>query len=145
MFESFLPLFSLVVIYLVIAVTSKAAKKASDARKATFAARSAAPADTDTVPAAAPAPEGAGPFRPRELQPTIRVTEHDDSVYQGSMNTVTGEGYDPCHEDQLSSLDRPEPMAEPVPAAVPGLRLNWTGDEIVRGIVISEILKRKGA
>ena len=31
------------------------------------------------------------------MQPSITFTEHDDSVYQGSMNAVTGEGYDPCH------------------------------------------------
>ena len=38
------------------------------------------------------------------MQPTIKVTEHDDSVYQGSLYAETGEGYDPCHDEQLSSL-----------------------------------------
>ena len=60
------------------------------------------------------------------------------------MNAVTGEGYDPCHEEQLSSLTLSETV-EPVPVTTPGLQLHWTGDEIVRGLVISEILKRKGA
>ena len=134
-------LFALAVIYLVIAVMSKAAKKVSDAQKAASAARRAAPA---AVPGDVPALEADTAPRIREIQPTVRVTEHDDSIYRGSLNAVTGEGYDPCHDEQLKSLTRAE-TAEPAPAAVPGLQLNWTGDEIVRGLVISEILKRKGA
>ena len=140
MFESFFPLIALFLIYTAIAAMAKGAKKVSGARKAP-GARSAAPADT--APAEAPAPEAAAP-RIREMQPTIRVTDHDDSVYMGSMNAVTGEGYDPCHDEQLKPLTRAETI-EPAPAAAPGLQLHWTGDEIVRGFVVSEILKRKGS
>ena len=89
-----------------------------------------------------PAPE-AEPVRPSVMQPTIRVTPHDDSIYQGSLNAVTGEGYDPCHDEQMSSLTQAEsilPAAEP---AAPGLQLGWTGSDIVRGFVMGEILKRK--
>ena len=142
MFDTIFPLLGLAVIYLMVAVMSKAAKKVSEAQKASQAARSAAPADPAS--ASAPAPESAASPHIREMQPTIRVTEHDDSVYRGSMNAVTGEGYDPCHDEQLKSLTRMETV-EPAPPAVPGLQLNWSGDEIVRGLVISEILKRKGA
>ena len=71
------------------------------------------------------------------------MTEHDDSVYQGSLNAVTGEGYDPCHEEQMEPLtvlrDEVPAPAEPVP----GLRLSFGGDEVIRGLVMSEILKRK--
>ena len=133
MLESFFPLIALFLIYTAIAAMAKGAKKVSGAR-------SAAPADA--APAEAPAPEAAAP-RIREMPP-IRVTDHDDSVYMGSMNAVTGEGYDPCHEEQLKPLTRAETI-EPAPAAAPGLQLHWTGDEIVRGFVVSEILKRKGA
>ena len=139
MLESFFPLIALFLIYTAIAAMAKGAKKVSGAQKS--AARSAAPADA--APAEAPAPEAAAP-RIREMQPTIRVTDHDDSVYMGSMNAVTGEGYDPCHDEQLKPLTRAETI-EPAPAAAPGLQLHWTGDEIVRGFVVSEILKRKGA
>ena len=140
MLESFFPLIALFLIYTAIAAMAKGAKKVSGAQKAP-GARSAAPADA--APAEAPAPEAVAP-RIREMQPTIRVTDHDDSVYMGSMNAVTGEGYDPCHDEQLKPLTRAETI-EPAPAAAPGLQLHWTGDEIVRGFVVSEILKRKGA
>ena len=77
------------------------------------------------------------------MQPTITVTEHDDSVYQGSMSADTGEGYDPCHDEQLAPLSAAQ-AAEPVTeVAGPGLQLSWTGSDIVNGIVMSEILKRK--
>ena len=76
------------------------------------------------------------------LQPSISVTGHDDSIYQGSLNAVTGEGFDPCHEEQLASLNA-EPLEEAPVSGTPGFRLNWSGDEIVKGLVMSEILKRK--
>ena len=142
MLESFFPLIALFLVYTAIAAMSKTAKKVSDNRKSYSASRSAAPAETE--PAEGPAQEAAAAPRIREMQPTIRVSEHDDSVYTGSMNAVTGEGYDPCHDEQLKPLTRAETI-EPAPAAAPGLRLHWTGDEIVRGFVVSEILKRKGA
>ena len=141
MLESFFPLIALFLIYTAIAAMAKGAKKVSGAQKAP-GARSAAPADA--APAEAPAPEPAAAPHFHEMQPTIRVSEHDDSVYMGSMNAVTGEGYDPCHDEQLKPLTRAEAI-EPAPAAAPGLQLHWTGDEIVRGFVVSEILKRKGA
>ena len=82
------------------------------------------------------------PARPTILAPSISVTEHDDSVYQGSMYAVTGEGSDPCHDEMLSA---PAPSYMPAPAetAEPGLQLSWTGSEIVRGFVMGEILNRR--
>lgn len=78
------------------------------------------------------------------MMPTISVTVNDDSVYQGSMNAYTGEGYDPCHEGDLKGLNR----AESAPSARPAgdthtLPFGWTGSDIVRGIVVSEILNRR--
>ena len=77
------------------------------------------------------------------MQPTVSVTEHDDSVYQGSMNAVTGEGYDPCHDEQLAPLSHAETAVPAAQAAEPGLQLSWTGSDIVRGFVMGEILNRK--
>ncbi len=134
MFEAFGPLMALAIIYFVIAIIIKVTRKAASVQKK--------PAGKPAAPA--PAPEPAAIPQVRELQPTVRVHNHDDSIYRGSMNAVTGEGYDPCHEEQLSSLTLAETV-EPEPVAAPGFQLHWTGDEIVRGLVISEILKRKGA
>ena len=92
----------------------------------------------------APRPEGPDPASREPLRPSITVSAPDDSFYQGSLYAVTGEGEDPCHEEQLGSLSphsRPEP--EPPETEVPGLALSWTGEEIVRGFVMSEILNRK--
>lgn len=137
MFNAFAPLLALVGIYFFIAVIAKAVKKTSSGQKKTPDTPAvSAPGTTAPLPVAEPLL--------REMQPTVRIHNHDDSIYQGSMNAVTGEGYDPCHEEQLSSLTLSETV-EPVPVTTPGLQLHWTGDEIVRGLVISEILKRKGA
>ena len=83
------------------------------------------------------------PLRPSVLQPSITVTEHDDSVYQGSMFAETGEGYDPCHDEQLAPLTAAESTIVAETSAEPGLQLSWAGSDVVRGIVMSEILTRK--
>ena len=137
---TFLPLLVLFVIYAVIGSLNKAAKKSAQGQKTAPRKGPAAPADAAVK---TPAPEVSAAPGIHELQPTVRVTEHDDTVYRGSLNAVTGEGYDPCHDEQLKPLTQAETF-EPAPAAAPGLRLNWSGDEIVRGFVVSEILKRKG-
>ena len=93
------------------------------------------PAPAQTAPEA--------PARPTVMQPTISVTEHDDSVYMGSLYAVTGEGYDPCHDEQLAPLTQAEAAVPAAEAAEPGLQLSWTGSDIVRGFVMSEILKKK--
>ena len=59
------------------------------------------------------------------------------------MNAVTGEGYDPCHDEQLAPLTLAETAVPAAETTEGGLQLSWTGNEIVRGIVMSEILKRK--
>ena len=79
------------------------------------------------------------------IRPTVSVTEHDDSVYRGSINAETGEGYDPCHDEQLAPLTAAESAIPAAAEEIPGIRLGWTGSDIVRGIVMSEILNnRKG-
>ena len=77
------------------------------------------------------------------MVPTVTVSSHDDSVYMGSLNAVTGEGFDPCHEEQMSSLGSAEKTLPPPSAEQARLPFGWTGDDVVRGIVVSEILKRK--
>ena len=85
-----------------------------------------------------------GPVRESRMVPTVSVTANDDSVYQGSLYAVTGEGFDPCHEKDLKGLDRAASAAPAYPAGdAHALPFGWTGSDIVRGIVVSEILNRK--
>ena len=60
-----------------------------------------APKQADLQPAPQPQPDEGSFYRPTVLQPTITVTEHDDSVYQGSMSADTGEGYDEEFYDSI--------------------------------------------
>ncbi len=97
-------------------------------------------------PAEAPAEEGPGKEtadRHPRLTPTVHLTGHNDSLYQGSLNAVTGEGFDPCHDEQLSTLNTAEHTLPPQEQDQARLPFGWTGNDIVRGVVMSEILKRK--
>lgn len=141
------PLFILAIIWLIIGLPLSKLNKAAKQQQASKASKTRAAKQPGTK-AQQKAPEPAAhvppePARPTVLQPSITFTEHDDSVYQGSMNAITGEGYDPCHDDQLAPLTQAENAASAAEAASPGLELSWTGSEIVRGFVMSEILKRK--
>ena len=140
----FTPLLILAIIWLLIApILSAAKKQQAKNAKAGAAKQSGARApkkQPETGNSTHVMPE---PARPTVMQPSITFTEHDDSVYQGSMNAVTGEGYDPCHDEQLAPLTRAEIAPAAAPEAAPGLQLSFTGNEIVRGFVMSEILTRK--
>lgn len=69
---------------------------------------------------------------------------HDDprAMPSGSLRADRGEGTDPCH-DGWTPAKPAAGEAEERPAAAGGLNLGWTGDEIVRGFVYGEILRRK--
>ena len=138
----FPPILILAIIWLLIAPILSAAKKQQAAAK--NANSKARQAEAQNAPAAPAGPDPAAkPAEPRVLQPSITFTAHDDSVYQGSMNAVTGEGYDPCHNEQLAPLTALETAPPAAEETVPGLRLSWTGSDVVRGLVMSEVLKRK--
>ena len=137
--DSFAPLLFLLFFSFVVSMISKAFNAAKKAQK---------PPKTSAAPReeAAPAPvkEAALPPEPRILRPTVRVTEHDDTIYQGSMNAETGEGFDPCHEEQLAPLTLVETLpAEPPQAAPSPILPRFTGGEIARGFVMAEILNRR--
>ena len=140
---TFPPILILLIIWIFIGLPLA---KLNQAAKEQQAAKHARPAGKASRPAAAgpaePA-EPAEPSAPRVLEPSIRFSEHDDSVYRGSMNAVTGEGYDPCHDEQLTSLTQAETAPVPTAEAAPGLQLSFTGSEVVRGFVMSEILTRR--
>ena len=118
-----------------------------------------APEAVTRQPSAAP-PVTMMPPRP-ESKPAAAQISIDDymarsSAGHGSMEGRTDhsahiscEGHDPCHEEQLRPAVRPSRVA---PAAVgatiafkeedPALRLNFTGDELVRAFVMQEVLTR---
>ena len=143
--ESFGPLFALILIWVLVGLPlsklSQAAKKNASAKGRPTPNKTPPPPEVIQVSRTA---EGESP-RHEPLRPTVTVTGHDDSVYQGSLNAETGEGFDPCHDEQMEPLtelraEAPSPgEAEPAP----GLRLSFGGDEVIRGLVMSEILKRR--
>ena len=141
---NFSPLFIVLIIWLLIAPVLSAAKKQQAKNAKSGAAKQpgakAPKKQPETNSSTYVTPE---PARPTVMQPSITFTEHDDSVYQGSLNAVTGEGYDPCHDEQLAPLTQAETTPVPVAEAAPGLQLSFTGNEVVRGFVMSEILTRK--
>ena len=146
--DEFAPLLIILLIWVFVGLPSAMAKKVREqktASKLSAGARSDPGAGNGSGPAPVPEKQEEGSREPfRRMQPTISVTPQDDSVYQGSLNAVTGEGFDPCHDEDLERLNAVEaaPAAQPVSDA-PALPFGWTGSDIVRGVVISEILKRK--
>ena len=143
--DQFAPIILLLIFWVFIGIPISLAKKASQQQqKEKNAVRASKQAAANNE---RPAPQAQN--RPAErlstLTPTVSFSGHDDSVYAGSLNANTGEGYDPCHDEQLSSLpltgtaDSTPPTAD----ARPSLPFGWTGSDMVRGIVMSEILKRK--
>ena len=143
--EEIYPMIVIAILWLCIGLPiSKAAqakKKASATRPADVPGPVQRPAQTQ----AKAQPPVREPVRQEaRMTPTISVTQNDDSIYRGSLNAFTGEGYDPCHEEDLKGLNRAEASAPAHPAADKhSLPFGWTGNDIVRGIVISEILNRK--
>ena len=119
------------------------AKKKNGTNRPSSSGRPAEPAvPVQDTSREGPAPE-APTARESRLTPTVSVTVGDDSVYAGSMNAVTGEGYDPCHEEDLAGLNSAETVSVQPVADVHSLPFGWTGSDMVRGIVVSEILNRK--
>lgn len=138
--EQFGPLLMIMIFWAIIGIPAAIAKKAAEQKKQ--AARPAAQKAQKTK--AEPVKEQKAEPRLKTLTPTVSFTGHNDSVYQGSLNAFTGEGYDPCHDEQMLPLTQIESEPEALPQQVRGgLPLGWTDNDIVRGIVMSEILNRK--
>ena len=139
----FAPILLLLFIWIIVGLPVTIAKKAANQKKTTRTAGPAAPAEGESSSAPAPAV----PDRLRPLAPTVTEPDHDDSVFTGSLGAFSTEGYDPCHDEQMQSLEavcRPGREQEhPTPQASSGLPLGWTGSDMVRGVVMSEILNRK--
>lgn len=57
----------------------------------------------------------------------------------GSLGVTSLEGKDPCHEDQLTYAHRSE---EDVASEQGGLTFDWTGSNMVKAVVMQEVLTR---
>ena len=138
------PLLFVIIIYLCfIYPLAKAKKKgAGNSRKGPPSQTPATGAAPQEIPEAETfTAEGTGP-QPERISRLREPFADDEDLYRGSLNAVTGEGTDPCHEEQMQSL---QPAPESILRGEPegGLKLSWTGNEIVRGFVMSEVLKKK--
>lgn len=153
-------LFSLVAVIVVvivnaISISSKSKKQtaAEEARKAAAAARIKAAqqklaeeAHQAAEASAEVSASGAKPAPMQVLQPTVHAhiapdcAEHDAPT-SGSLDFVSTEGKDPCHEDELTLVRQPAEV--PVPTAS-GLTFDWSGDNLVKAFVMQELLQRPG-
>ena len=76
-----------------------------------------------------------------DLKPTIYGTTR--KPYTGSLGANTGEGFDPCHEDQADFMTVLETEDVSSEGSAPALAFNWTGPEIQKAVVMQEILRRR--
>ena len=94
-----------------------------------------------TQPAAAPAQPSMLPPRPAyPLHPA--EGESQPPTFAERMRSM--EGRDPCHEEQLAPAVRPA-AAQPIlteAEAQPAITLDFTKDELLRAVVMQEVLTR---
>ena len=109
-------IFLLAFIYIIVAGCMKLARQVKEqAEKNAGTAKTApqkqhkAPKAEAKAPAPAPESEEGSFFRPTVMQPTITVTEHDDSVYQGSMSADTAKDMIPATMSSLLPSPPPRP------------------------------------
>ena len=140
--EPFAPILLLLFIWIFIGLPMSLARKKAGQSGTSRPAQQARPAQTPTPEVPKPAPQG----WPVPLASMLTEPDHDDSVFTGSLGPVSTEGFDPCHDDQLHGLEpvcQPGREFSPVPQETSGLPLGWTPNDMVKGIVMSEILNRK--
>ena len=142
------------VIIAIISAISKNAKKKKKAQDQAQQIQTAVPkmkAMPKDAPKAAPVAEEtmlppeapAAPTVRQEIAPRVetrvRVSSHMED-YEGSLHAESTEGVDPCHEEQLSG--RPALQLAPMPVETPGIRLEWTGENMVKAFIMQEVLQR---
>ena len=111
--------------------------------------RPATPAPARPAAPAAPAPKQVSmasmlPPVQQTMAPTVHThlqpdCDTHDAPTIGSLNVVSPEGKDPCHDEQLP--DRRAFALEAAPEQ-PGLQLDWSGNAMVRAFVMQEVLTR---
>lgn len=76
------------------------------------------------------------------MAPRVHVTPHTKDMFAGSLNAETGEGEDPCHEPELQPQVEPCMLAPQNPPPAPSARPAFSPNDMVRAVVMSEILTR---
>ena len=144
------------VIIVMVSIAVSSAKKKAKERQRHFQPMtvSAAPENPAPQPAAPKATRPAPaqmtpplpkiePAKPAPLQPTVHAhaaaLECETHDMPGSLGVTSTEGRDPCHETQMAALERSSfaPVAEQ-----PGLKLDWSGENMVKAFVMQEVLTR---
>lgn len=144
----------LIVLFVVVMAVSSLSRKAKQvqqtAQKRTGSPAAAPVKQAKSVKAEAARPSAATPYIDKTpVQPVeyktiqARVTDpHMEPSYVGSMGGESGEGIDPCHDDEMQrayALD-----VRPVDAAAPdiGIAAMFGRDQLLKAVVMSEILAR---
>ena len=141
-------LFSIVwVIFIVVALVNSSMKK-NQKKQSAVPPLTAQPINTNAGPVTQQPlqPMAAQPPKPVPTVAAPRVHTHlapdcDKDDPSGSMEFTSTEGIDPCHDDDLPNRQTPRP-AVPAAQEKPGLTLDWTGDALVKSVVMQEILTR---
>lgn len=92
------------------------------------------------VPTVAPAPS-ASDVPDQVIVPTVHAhVEPDCDTHDapGSLGQTSSEGKDPCHEEQLTHVRTiEEPASEQG-----GLVFNWSGENMMKAVIMQEVLTR---
>lgn len=91
-------------------------------------------------PTAAPA-SSASDVPGQVIVPTVHAhVEPDCDTHDapGSLGKTSSEGKDPCHEEQLTHA---RTIEEPAPEQG-GLTFNWSGDNMMKAVIMQEVLTR---
>lgn len=142
----------IVIIGIIISIVSttrkNAEKKAAEEHRRAFAAARVQSAQQKQTPLSAPAtpttvlpPSGAAGAPGQVISPTVHAHIQPDCETHdvpGSLGVTSLEGKDPCHEEELT-LERT--FAEPS-RQTGGLTFDWTGDSLVKAVVMQEVLTR---
>lgn len=152
--EFFELIWAIIIVVVSIAVSS-ARKKAKERQRhfqpVTVSAAPESPAPQPAAPKAAvvtpaqmhqPLPKAA-PVKPAPLQPSIHAhaAKLDCKTHDvpGSLGVTSMEGRDLCHQEQMDDLER---LSFAPASEQPGLKLDWSGENMVKAFVMQEVLKR---
>lgn len=79
-------------------------------------------------------------------EPSLKEPDHDDSVFVGSLGDIHDEGFDPCHEEQISSMEilcKPDNQQNIEEEIDQYTGFHLTPNDIVNGFIVSEIINNK--
>ncbi len=144
-------LFGVIVIFagIIASIISSAKKEkaktaAMEKHKAATAARLQAAQEKMNAaakPAPPPQPVAFADVPGQVIAPTVHPhvqPECETHDAPGSLGVTSMEGKDPCHEDELT-LTR---SFDEAPTQPRGLTFDWTGDSLVKAVVMQEVLTR---